>query len=90
MADIIGYLNSVEPIASWSTAKKQDMLNHYVSHFGYQENIDEGTGELVPNPESKKQFANRMLKEHIKDCVNSVRDRASKEAATYEKLDLDT
>jgi len=85
--DIIGFINSVEPALSWDNAKKSVMLNDYVTYYNYKETIiNQETGEEIPNPESKKNFANRMLQREITNKVKSVRKRAAEETVTYEEL----
>lgn len=56
------------------------------SHYDYQSEVRGETGELVPNTETKAQFARRMVKEHIikivknEDTESAV--RTAKQAVT--------
>lgn len=51
---------------------------------GYEDTIDSGNQlqpELVPNPESKVDFARRMIREYIKHCVQTHEVKKAAEEA---------
>ena len=81
--DIIGFINTQEPVASWTIEKKQAMLNDLASHFGY-----DGYITNMETPPTKKAYVNSRLIEHIRMWVNKHRKDAALRAATYEKLDI--
>ncbi len=83
--DFIAFINQN---ISLSAAKKQAMLSDFCEQYGYQEEIDDGEGELVPNPISKVEFANERIESFIRETVNATRIRRAKEAAIIEELDL--
>ena len=43
------------------------------ANYNYQENVTGEDGELVPNPESKAEFARRMILKFIKENVRKYR-----------------
>lgn len=49
-------------------AKAQLLYDAYAARFGYQEQIFE-SGQMVPNPESKRAFAQRMIRDQIEVVV---------------------
>jgi ribosome modulation factor len=81
--DLISFINTQEPVKSWTTAKKQAFLDDLVSTHGYQETIDE-----KPNPETKKDFANRMIKEQIKRWVNGWRKTKAEKKLIVDEIDF--
>lgn len=52
-----------------------------VSYYGYQEVIIDAAGNQVPNPETKGQFAKRMVAETVMRLVRSVEAANAAEAA---------
>jgi hypothetical protein len=86
--DLIAYINSQEPVKSWTATKKKAMLDDLCATHGYQETVTDEKGETVANPESKKDFANRMLVEQIKRWVNGWRKTQAEKEVTYEQIKL--
>jgi len=86
--DIIGFISTQEPVASWTNAKKIAMLDDYVSYYGYQETIINEQGEEIANPQSKKEFANEKLMQEIIHKVSAVRRRVAENAVVVEELVL--
>lgn len=42
------------------------VINGSKIRYGYQEQVSDGEGGLIPNPETATQFAKRMLLEHVR------------------------
>jgi hypothetical protein len=80
--DIIGHIN--QEAVNLTTPQKLDMLDDYTEYFGYSDTLEDGSA----NPETKKEFANRMIEKHIRDIVKSVRKRRAEAKVTYEELEL--
>lgn len=72
--DIIGYINTQEPVASWDAAKKQRMLDSLAEHFGYDQ-YTIGT---------KKEFVNSRIVRQIRTWVNEKRKTKAMLSATFE------
>lgn len=87
--DIITYMNSQEPVASWTAAKKTAMLDSLCATHGYQEKVTDEEGNEIDNPETKKAFANRMIIEQIKRWVNGWRKSEAERAAAYEEINFE-
>ena len=50
--------------------KIQLIIDSFCNVYGWKENIDDPEGEdMIPNPETKAQFAKRMVIEYVKDTV---------------------
>ena len=49
--------------------KIQLIIDSFCNTQGYQEEIEGEGGEMIPNPETKAQFAKRMVIEYVKDTV---------------------
>lgn len=84
--DFIGFINS-----EWGAAAavKLEMLEDFCDQYGYQEFLPDEEGNLtIPNPESRKAFANGKIKQYIIETVNAIRIQRAKEAAPYTELDL--
>jgi hypothetical protein len=87
--DFIEFINNQEPVASWTAAKKLAFLSDMCSTGGYQEEIDDGSGTMIPNPETKKQFANRMIARQIVRWVNGWRKSVAEAEVIYETVELE-
>jgi hypothetical protein len=87
--DIVGFINSQEPVASWTTVQKVAFLNDLCSTGGYQETIVNEAGETIPNPITKKQFANRMIIKQVARWINGWRKSVAESALTIESVDLE-
>jgi len=49
-----------------------DVVDAYAWQYNYQTEIRDGEGNLIPNPESKGQFALRILGEETQNTVRSI------------------
>lgn len=78
--DIIGYLNGV---INLTDDEKQAMLDDFCDRHGYTEQMS-----VQPNPVSKREYANKVIKNFIEDSVDSVRKRRAEAAATYDSITL--
>lgn len=83
--DFIGFIGQN---VSLSAGKKQAMLDDFVEQYGYEEQIDDGDGGLIPNPVSKKAFANDKIQRFVMETVHAVRKRRVEQATTFEELIL--
>lgn len=60
------------------------VLNAIAVKYGYQETLPAGTPEeptTIPNPETKAQFAKRMVIKHVKDIVREYEASQAQTAA---------
>lgn len=83
--DFIAFINQN---VSLSTAQKQAMLDDFCEQYGYQEEIEDFEGNLIPNPVSKVKFADERIYDFIRETVHATRIRRAKEATTFEELIL--
>jgi hypothetical protein len=63
---------------SVSLTRIQDAI---AAAYGYQATIPDGNGGTIPNPESKAQFARRMIGVHIKSVVRNQELAAARAAS---------
>lgn len=55
---------------SWDAQYDQRIVDGIAYQHGYQDEIeDPETGEAIPNPETKAQFAKRMARQWVKECI---------------------
>lgn len=87
--DIVGFINTQEPVASWTIEKKVAFLNDLCATGGYQETITNEAGETVPNPMTKKEFANRMIAKQIVRWVNGWRKTVAESSVIIESVELE-
>jgi len=69
-----------------STPDAARLVDAYCGLYGYQDNISTPIGDIIPNPESRAQFTDRMLtirgfKEPIKRWETQEAKRIADEAA---------
>lgn len=48
-----------------------EALNYASTALGYQSQIEQSPGALVPNPETKQQFVRRKIAEYVKGLIIS-------------------
>lgn len=87
MLDFIKHINDN---VSLSAAKKTAMLNDFCEQYSYQETIEnpEG-GDPIPNPVTKKEFANEKIARYIIGTVNAARLKAGRATIEIEELVLE-
>lgn len=84
--DIVQFIDDWMVANAWTAPARQAFLDDFTSQYNYQENIDDGMGGTIPNPVSKSEFANQNLVLFVVQTVNSWRNRAARDAATYDPL----
>jgi hypothetical protein len=55
-------------------------LTYFCKHHGYEEEIREPDGKLITNPESKAQFAKRIVARQIAQAINHERTQEALQA----------
>jgi len=78
--DFISFINSQEPVASWTVEKKTNLLNSLATHFGWE--------SLTPPAMTKQEFINTRLTIKIKDWVNRIRKIEAMASVSYDEVDL--
>ena len=91
MIDIVQFLNTQEPVASWTTAKKQALLGRFCKARGYTEQyvLDENgepTAELI---QTKKDFMNEDILNYIKIMFRADSEREAKESLTVDEISFE-
>ena len=67
------------------------ILAGFTGEHKYQETIDDGEGNVIPNPESKFNFTKRKIMEYVLACVASFeKNQAGKAARDAAATDLDS
>ena len=59
------------------TGKAVDVIEKFTDHFGYQENIPDGAGGTIPNPQTRNSFAKQTVREWVKDIYIQGRGRVA-------------
>ena len=77
--NIVDYINSQEPVASWTTVKKQEMLDRFCEARGY----DEGSGL------TKAQFMDKDILNYIKVMVDGNAREEAINALIYDEIAFD-
>uniref|UniRef100_A0A6M3J325 Uncharacterized protein n=1 Tax=viral metagenome TaxID=1070528 RepID=A0A6M3J325_9ZZZZ len=84
--DFVGYINTASPA---SAAEKALFLTDFCAAQGYTDTIVDALGNLIPNPESRKDFANRVILEWFKQVVRNHRFQAASNLIVPEPLELE-
>ena len=60
-------------------AKLNRVVDGVCGNFGYQENVPDpdNDGEVMPNPQTKGQFAKAQIVKYTKDCVRAYEYKVS-------------
>lgn len=88
MLDFIGFVNDN---TSLSEEKKTDLLSDFCRQYRYREEVEnpEEPGEVIPNPVTRKKFANQRITDYIVDSVRAIRTGDARKALEIEELVLD-
>jgi len=67
---------------NFSAGDIQRTVDAYCARFNYQDFVDDGLGNMIPNPESKTSFTKRIIREEIVAFVKQYeKEKAITEAA---------
>lgn len=47
------------------------ILDAFAAEYSYQDNVPDGSGGSIPNPETRQQFAVRMIRDYLKNVTAS-------------------
>lgn len=86
MLDFIGFINDNVDLA---VDKKLALLNDFCAQYAYEEFIFDDEHKEVPNPETKRQFANRKISRYIIESVHAARRKTAVETIELEELVLE-
>lgn len=86
--DFVSFINSQEPVASWSAKKKADFLTDAAYSCGWRETMMDEQGAIVDNPVSAKDHLNNYLRDHIVGLVHSNRKAKAKKQITIETVEI--
>jgi len=87
--DILGFIETQEPVLSWTSAKKLELGDRFCKARGYQELIDDGECGSIPNPQTKKEFMNKDILGYIKLMVNSNIRQEAIDTLIYDEITFD-
>lgn len=83
--DYVGFINQN---TSLNAAKKQAFLDDFCEQYNYQDQIEDDDLNLIPNPVTKKDFANEKIDRFLRETVNVIRRKRVEKATTFEELQL--
>ena len=86
LLDFIGFISTN---VNLTAAQKLALLSDFCAQYGYQEQIDDGQGNIIPNPITQKEFANRKITRYIAETVNAKRWSKAIDAVIIETLELE-
>ena len=86
LLDFIGFISTN---VNLTAAQKLALLSDFCAQYGYQEQIDDGQGNIIPNPVTQKEFANHKITRYIIETVNAIRLSKGIDAVTIEELELE-
>lgn len=81
----LDFISCIGSNVSLTAAKKLEMLEDFALASGYSLTDEAGN----PTEETKKDFANRMIKQFIINRVNSYRKSKAEKVITFEELSLE-
>jgi hypothetical protein len=53
------------------TDKAADVRDTVSDYLGYQEEIDDGEGNMIPNPQTRPDFVFEKMKDWLRDCYKA-------------------
>lgn len=83
--NFIGFINDNCALA---TDKKVIMLDDFCAQYGYQDHIEGPDGKMMPNPMSRRDFANQKIRNYIVEVVNAHRVAVARAAVVHETFEL--
>jgi nucleoid-associated protein YgaU len=74
---------------SWDAQYDQRVIEGIAYQHGYQDMIEdpENPGQMIPNPETKAQFAKRMAQRWVKECIKAWEATQAAEQARQDALE---
>jgi len=81
--DIVGYINTQEPVLSWPPEKKLKLLERFCRARGYRDTVDG-----APNPVTRKEFMNADIENYIKTMFVSDAREEAKAVMIIEDIDF--
>jgi len=67
---------------------KQRAINGFADLYRYQENIINESGALIPNPQTKGQFAKAKVVEYVKSTIRRAETMKAQQAISVEDVDV--
>lgn len=86
LLDFIGFISDNVAL---STDQKLALLEDFCDQYNYEEIVEDEEGNEIPNPESRRHFANRQITRFLRESVNATRRQRAADAAKYEELELE-
>lgn len=86
MLDFIGFIDDT---ANLEADEKALLLIDFCTQYNYQPTIPGKDGSPIPNPESRRDFANRHVSLYVTESVNAVRRDVAMLALEFEELKLE-
>lgn len=62
------------------------IINAFAGEFGYQAQVDDGAGNLIPNPQTKAQFTKAKVTEYVKQVTRNYEGNIAAGVARQEKV----
>lgn len=86
---LLDFKSFVSDNVDLTNAEKTDLLDHFVLQYGYEENIDDGEGKMIPNPISKSETFNQKVTDFIVQTTEAHRLKVKKDAVEITKQTLE-
>jgi hypothetical protein len=90
---LLDFIQFINDNANLTAAKKTALLDDFCEQYGYQETIEnpqDPDGDPIPNPVSKKDFANQKITDYLVQSINAIRKKTAEEAVDFTELTLET
>lgn len=70
-------------------AQMANVVEAFTKQYGYQDTIPDpaNPGQTIPNPETKNQFVQKMIRNYIKETVAGYQGMAANQAAAQKARD---
>jgi hypothetical protein len=65
----------------------QRVQDAFAGSNGYQDTVPDAQGAMIPNPETKQAFTQRMIREYVKGVVSGYEGRKANETAAQAARD---
>ena len=87
MLDFIQFIN--DNVTVLTPAQKAALLVDFCEAHNYEEFVTDDDGIEIPNPVSRKDFANMAIKQYFERLINNVRRFHAEEAVSFDELALE-
>jgi len=85
---ILDFIGFIDANCGLPTDEKVTMLDDFCAQYSYRDTVTGEDGREIPNPTTKRDFANQRIRDFIVQTVNAHRIGKARAAVEYDTFSL--